>query len=359
MLLTDKISTLQTLLAPFNPPPFQIFESPETGYRMRCEFRIWHEGATFHYAMFDADKRPQFIDHFPIAHPNIQALMPRLRQALARAEVLYHKLFQIDFHTTTTGETLVSLIYHKALCDSFATHAAKLAQELEISVIGRSRKQKIVFGRDFVNESFEVNGVRFDYRQYENSFSQPNALICQAMLNWAVSHAPATERDLLELYCGNGNFTLPLSRCYKKVLATEISKSGIKALGENQAHNGIHNLQVARLSAEELTQAFNGERVFQRLELANISIQDYDFGTVFVDPPRAGIDPETLKLLKRFDHIIYISCNPHTLADNLKALCPDYRITHAALFDQFPKTQHLECGVILQRTSESLPKPAV
>jgi tRNA (uracil-5-)-methyltransferase len=66
------------------------------------------------------------------------------------------------------------------------------------------------------------------------------------------------------------------------------------------------------LSAEELTQALNEVRPFRRLE--GIDLKSYEFGTVFVDPPRAGMDPDTCELTRRFERILYISCNPETLA---------------------------------------------
>jgi tRNA (uracil-5-)-methyltransferase len=70
---------------------------------------------------------------------------------------------------------------------------------------------------------------------------------------------------------------------------------------------------------------------------------------VFVDPPRAGLDPATLELVKGYDRILYISCNPETLAQNLDELNKTHRITRCALFDQFPYSHHMESGVLLER----------
>ena len=159
------------------------------------------------------------------------------------------------------------------------------------------------------------------------------------MLEWACNTAESSEKDLLELYCGNGNFTLPLSLKFNRVLATELAKSSVYAAQWNIQENQIDNIQVARLSAEEFTQAYNGEREFRRLQEAEIDIQSYQFDSVFVDPPRAGIDDDTLKLLQGFNHIIYISCNPDTL----------YEIVKFAMFDQFPYTHHIESGVLLEK----------
>lgn len=91
----------------------------------------------------------------------------------------------------------------------------------------------------------------------------------------------------------------------------------------------------------------NGEREFRRLQGFDLSSYSYD--TVLVDPPRAGLDPDSEELVSRFEKIIYISCNPHTLHHNLKTLCKTHKVENFALFDQFPYTDHIECGVILTR----------
>ena len=115
----------------------------------------------------------------------------------------------------------------------------------------------------------------------------------------------------------------------------------------NLADNQIDNIELVRLSAEELTQALNGVREFRRL--ANIDLDNYKFGTVFVDPPRAGMDSDTCELVRRFDRVLYISCNPETLAQNIRQLSDTHRIAKCALFDQFPWTDHMESGVLLKR----------
>ena len=102
-----------------------------------------------------------------------------------------------------------------------------------------------------------------------------------------------------------------------------------------------------RLAAEEFTQAMRGERTFSRLE--GIELSDYNFTTVLVDPPRAGLDIDSLKMIQDYDNIVYISCNPETLADNLKVLCTTHNVVKTALFDQFPFTHHIEAGVLLSR----------
>jgi tRNA (uracil-5-)-methyltransferase len=164
-----------------------------------------------------------------------------------------------------------------------------------------------------------------------------------------VEVADALSGDLLELYCGNGNFTLPLARQFNHVIATELSKVSTRAARHNLSANSISNVEIIRLAAEEVVQAMAGEREFRRLRELPRPLADYQLETVFVDPPRAGLDQSTLAMVKEFPNVMYISCNPITLADNLSTLTISHRVTRFALFDQFPYTHHMECGVLLER----------
>ena len=347
--LQAKKLRLQDLLSEFNAPEPQVFASAEQHYRLRAEFRLWREGDQRFYAMFaPGDNRtPIFVENFPIASERINQLMPRLKEAWSNNQALSERLFQVEFLTTLSGEALITLCYHRPLDEAWQVVAEQLAADLQVSIIGRSRGKRTVIGRDYVTEELTVGGRVFTHRQPEGAFTQPNGAVNTHMLNWAYETLGEQENDLLELYCGNGNFTLPLSTRVPKVLATEISKSSVNAALANLADNQINNIELVRLSAEELTQALNGVREFRRL--ANIDLDNYKFGTVFVDPPRAGMDSDTCELVRRFDRVLYISCNPETLAQNIRQLSDTHRIAKCALFDQFPWTDHMESGVLLER----------
>ncbi len=355
-LLADKAAATQQLLAPFAVPEAEVFASRPDSFRMRAEFRIWHAGDALDYVMFRPEdpKTPVPIDSFPIACENIQRLMPELRQRLCASSELRRKLFQVEFLSTLAGDTLVTLVYHRKLDEPWQQAAQTLRQELQalspgLSLIGRSRKQKLVLGRDWVVESLPIDGREYSYRQYEQAFTQPNARVNIEMIRWACARAAGIGGDLLELYCGNGNFTLPLSQHFATVIATELAKVSVRAAQHNIEANGIDNIEVIRLAAEEVTQAMNGEREFRRLANLPRPLGEFDLRTVFVDPPRAGLDAYTVQMVARFEHILYVSCNPATLADNLHQLTATHRVTHFALFDQFPYTDHMECGVALSR----------
>ncbi|EIC14207.1 tRNA (uridine(54)-C5)-methyltransferase TrmA [Kingella kingae] len=350
--LQEKTERLHAQLAPFGASSLHIVPSAEQGYRMRAEFRIWHEGEEISYAMFQAGSKASSaslikLQQFPAAHSSINALMPVLLQRIAGCSVLKTRLYQCEFLATLSGEMLITLIYHKKLDDEWQQAACTLQQELGVWIIGRSRGQKIVLQQDFVTERLNVHGETFQYRQLEGGFTQPNAQVCEKMLEWACEQAQGAGGDLLELYCGNGNFTLPLSRHFNRVLATEVSKTSVAAAQWNIAANRADNIRIARLSAEEFSAAFAGGREFTHLKQNGIELADYDFSTIFIDPPRAGVDDETLKLVAQFDRIIYVSCNPDTLCANLATLMQTHTLQSAALFDQFPFTHHIESGVML------------
>ncbi|MCO8263133.1 tRNA (uridine(54)-C5)-methyltransferase TrmA [Pseudomonas asiatica] len=347
--LDAKVARLRELLAPFGAPEPAVFDSPREHYRLRAEFRLWREDVQRHYAMFAPGEKHKaiLIEDFPIASQRINALMPRLKAAWQASEELGNRLFQVEFLTTLAGDAMVTLCYHRPLDEAWETAARQLAEDLGVSIIGRSKGKRLVIGRDYAVEKLEVAGRVFSYRQPEGAFTQPNGAVNQKMLSWAFEAMGERKDDLLELYCGNGNFTLPLATRVRQVLATEISKTSVNAALSNLDENAVDNVRLVRLSAEELTQALNEVRPFRRLE--GIDLKSYEFGTVFVDPPRAGMDPDTCELTRRFERILYISCNPETLAANIAQLQDTHRIERCALFDQFPYTHHMESGVLLVR----------
>lgn len=347
--LADKVARYKSAFAPYDLPEPAVYASAPQHYRLRAEFRIWHDNDRLDYAMFDPDepKQPVAIHDFPMAVEPICAVMPRLRERLQASEVLKNRLFQVEFLATLSGELLISLIYHRALDDDWQAAARELATALGAQIIGRSRKQKVVLERDWVLEQFELNGRALHYQQFEGSFTQPNGNVNRQMLTWACAQAAGLGGDLLELYCGNGNFTVALAPSFNRVLATEVSKSSVKAADYNLEANGIANVTMVRMASDEISDALARTREFRRMQ--DVDLDSYNFSTLFVDPPRSGLDAPTVELARGFDHILYISCNPQTLQENIAALYATHAITAAAAFDQFPYTHHLECGVLLTR----------
>ncbi|WP_448212584.1 tRNA (uridine(54)-C5)-methyltransferase TrmA [Colwellia sp. MEBiC06753] len=350
--LIEKQSEITAMFAEFNPPALASFPSPPTHYRLRAEFRVWHDGDDLDYIMFNSETKEKYkVTEFPIASVLINQAMAKLITYVKTNEVLRRKLFQVDFLSTLSGELLVSLLYHKQLDEQWVTEAnalkAQLSEIAKTDIIGRAKKQKIILDKDYVVEQLTVDGKQFVYQQVENSFTQPNGAVNQHMLSWARTACAGRGGDLIELYCGNGNFSIALADQFDRVLGTEISKSSVNSAQYNIKANNLTNVDIVRMSSEEFTQAMNGERTFRRLE--GFDLTSYQYDTVLVDPPRAGLDDESVELVRQFDTIIYISCNPETLKTNLAALTTSHEIKNFALFDQFPFTHHVETGVVLTR----------
>lgn len=353
--LKNKMLLVNKTFPEIHSNDIDLFSSDFINFRMRAEFRIWHEGNVAHYIMFDKNtKKKYFVECFLPGSKVINKAMPLLMSIINKQQILKSKIFQIDFLSTTNDELLITLIYHKKLCENWIEAAEALKHELSqniphIDIIGRSKKQKIIIDKDFVTETFNILNKKFSYKQIENSFTQPNAKIAEKMISWVKQNTKKFNNDLLELYCGNGNFSIALADNFKNVLATEISKSSVNAAHFNTEQNLVQNLKIVRLSAEEFTEAINKKREFNRLKQCNIELEEYNFQTVLVDPPRAGLDKNTCQMIASFNNIIYISCNPKTLRENLDTLLKTHKIEKFSVFDQFPYTEHIECGVILTK----------
>ncbi len=349
---------------------FQSFSSKEEAFRVRAEFRVWRnfengkkfedkegenkknkEGekpklANLSYAMSGFDKEKVLIKSCEIVIKPIQILMPKLLIELQKYEVLHKKLFAIEFLSSLEGDILVTLIYHKKLDFSWEEKAKVLQNCLDIKILGRSKGQRLILKDDFIRQTLEVDKKTYKFLYKEGGFIQPNQEVNKKMLTWVLKNA-SLKGDLCELYCGAGNFTIILSKYFNKVLASEISKTSIKNAKQNCEENNIKNIVFLRMSSEEFVEAFYKTRVFNRLK--NIDLETYNFSTIFLDPPRSGLDDASKKLAKDFRQIIYISCNPESLYEDLDFLSKSHKIIAFGFFDQFAYTKHLESGVILNK----------
>ncbi|EDZ62520.1 tRNA (uracil-5-)-methyltransferase [Sulfurimonas gotlandica GD1] len=343
--LSDKLELNRDRFTPFYTKNISVFKSPDSHYRSRSEFKIWHIEDEIHYGMNHLEhKGVVLVDDCPQVNAFIHTLMPKLLVSIKDKGICF-KLFGADFLSSSRGEMVVSLIYHRKLDQEWQDKATEIAKELGIYIIGRSRKQKLVIGQDYITESLNIDEKIYRFKYIENSFTQPNSKVNEQMISWALKSLSDCGGDLLELYCGAGNFTIPFAKKFNKVLATEISKPSINAAKENMLLNDVENIEFVRMSVEEFVQALDGEKEFRRMN--EIDIDAYNINTIFVDPPRSGMDDASCRFASRHDNILYISCNPETLVRDLKILSETHDVVDMALFDQFPYTHHVEMGVKL------------
>ncbi|MBL0708036.1 MAG: tRNA (uridine(54)-C5)-methyltransferase TrmA [Sulfurimonas sp.] len=345
--LSYKLELNKNRFSSFYDGDISVFKSPESNYRSRSEFKIWHKGSDIYYAMNHVDgKGVVLIDECSQVNIYISKLMPKLLKSIKDKEIAF-KLFGADFLSSQSGEIVVSLLYHRKLDRKWQDIASQIAGELGIYIIGRSRKQKLVIGSDYITESLNVDDDIFKFNYIENSFTQPNTKVNEQMISWALEQVKESKNDLLELYCGAGNFTIPFAKKFQKVLATEISKSSINAAKTNMLLNDVKNIEFVRMSVEDFLGALDGVREYRRMK--DIDIGRYDIDTIFVDPPRSGMDKISCSFCSRYDTILYISCNPESLLRDLETLSKTHEVESMALFDQFPYTHHVEMGIKLIR----------
>ena len=313
----------------------KLVTGPLTNYRYRSSFNL-HKKNT----VICLEKNS--LKTLEISSNKILKIIPYLLTKINTNNILKKKIFRIDCLANTNNDVIIALIYHKKL-DSLWVDAAK---QLNLpNIIGISKKQKIILNNDFVMEHLKLSNNSLIYKHTYGLFTQVNPYINCQIIEWLILNTTNFKQDLLELYCGSGNFTLALSKNFNKILATEVVKQSIKNAEYNKKRNNIKNVHFVRMSSIEIEAALTNKRPFNRLPIK--IIKRYNFETILVNPPRSGLDSITLEFLKKFKNIIYISCNPESLARDINLLS-NYGILESAIFDQFPQTKHIECGLILR-----------
>ena len=141
--LLEKQIRLTSLLESYYPGTLDIFESQAKHYRMRAEFRVWHQGDETFHIMFDQQTKEKYqVNSLDAASRSINEAMQLMLEALKGNDILRKKLYQIDYLCTTSNEMLVSLIYHKTLDDLWHREISKLRQRShsfkKLDFIGRS-----------------------------------------------------------------------------------------------------------------------------------------------------------------------------------------------------------------------------
>lgn len=197
-------------------------------------------------------------------------------------------------------------------------------------------KEQVIYGKGYIEDV--LCGKRFKISA--KSFYQVNAVQTEALYKKAVEYAGLTGKEaVVDAYCGIGTISLTAAEKAKKVIGVELNKDAVRDAVTNAKINHIKNADFYQNDAGRfLTQmADEGEKV----------------DVVFLDPPRSGSTEEFLDALLRMEpeRVVYISCNPETLARDLKYLTGKsaYRVAEATPVDMFPFTEHVETVVLLSR----------
>ncbi len=196
------------------------------------------------------------------------------------------------------------------------------------------KENEVIYGDGYI---YDILG-EYKFKISPLSFYQVNPVQTEILYNTAMKHVQKEEGKIaLDLYCGIGTIGIFASRYFEKVYGIEIVEEAIANAKENAKINNIGNIEFYAGDVEKVLPKI--------LEKENIKPN-----TIFVDPPRKGLDNNTIQLLNSLEaeNIIYISCNPATLARDLKLLSEKYEIGEVQPVDMFPYTSHVECVTVLQ-----------
>lgn len=189
---------------------------------------------------------------------------------------------------------------------------------------------KLVFGLSSLNQ--RLNNLVFNVSP--KSFFQVNPVVAENLYKKVLQFAHNSDL-ILDLYSGTGTITMLLSKKAKKVIGVEVVKDAVGDAKNNLLLNNINNVEFICGKVEDKID-----------ELKKLKAD------VFVlDPPRSGSDKKSLKSILEIKpkKIIYISCNPVTLARDINVLKEKYELSEISAFDMFPQTYHVECVCVLNR----------
>ncbi len=316
-----------------------ILESPGAWhYRSRVQFKCHlHADGKLALGFFrHASHVVIDIQSCPVAAPAFNQLLPALREIL-QGSPHAAQLTQIDMEVGDDGQ--VRLVLHYAGRDGaeLVECLRPLQQQHAFALFLRSGSKSTlrqIAGPTDLSIEVDTPALRLAYGA--GGFAQINLAQNRRMVAEALRlAAPEKSWRVLDLYCGMGNFSLPLARRVAKVVAVEEHAGSIAQGKVNAQLNRITNINFLARSALGACATCAGEQ---------------GFDLVVLDPPRCGAKEVVADLLEqRVKRILYVSCDPMTLARDLKLLLTGgYRVIESRPLDMFPQTYHLESVTLLE-----------
>lgn len=328
------------IVRPAIPSPLQY------NYRSRVQFKLRFADGKVHAGFY----RPgsHVVQDLPtgcaIAHPTVNNLFPLLKQMVSR----FHdrdKVPQIDIAVGENGDATVIIHFigtdQQKAVSFFEKETADMARASGF-FLQTGKKSKIIKirGSDSLSyslpRSMDSSEGDVDLGFSRGGFSQVNLPQNKQMVNLLHSWCDNVKGRLLDLFCGNGNFSLPLSHKFDSILGIESYEPSIADARKNCELNGVDNAEYKAIDATE--------GISRLIEAADT------FDTLILDPPRTGA-ADIVAFLPQLSpaSIIYISCDPVTLARDLSYLQQEYQVESSVPFDMFPHTYHLESMTLLTR----------
>ena len=190
---------------------------------------------------------------------------------------------------------------------------------------------KLVYGRSNIVSKIG----NYEFFVSDKSFFQVNKYNVKNLYDKVLEYAELTgNENILDLYCGTGTIGIYLSKYAKSVIGIEVNEQAIFDANVNKNKNNIENISFICDTTSNINNIVNN-----------------DFDVIIVDPPRSGLDKNTINFLinSKAKRIVYVSCDIMTLVRDLNILKQDYDIREITPVDMFPNTYHVECVSVLHR----------
>ena len=246
-----------------------------------------------------------------------------------------------------TDMTMVNLVTYKGrfppakgFCDAIFSNFPSVKSIVrninsKVSQIAVGETEELLGGERTITEKLG----KFIFEISSNTFFQTNPRQAEKLYGIVLDLADLQgDEEVLDLYCGNGTISIFLSPAVKKVIGVEAVEEAVQNARRNAELNSVSNCEFVRGEAKKVLRDFEQKKKIPHL--------------LVVDPPRAGLHPRMIKSLLNMKppKIVYVSCNPTTLARDLKIFCEkDYKLENAQPVDMFPHTYHIESVVKLSR----------
>jgi 23S rRNA (uracil1939-C5)-methyltransferase len=353
----------RNLLARFNVFEFSpIIPSPQTDhYRHKMDFCAGRSGNNVLLGMRQKSRSTAVVDirNCHVFFSGLGEVLKIFRNWANDHRVRAYELYKADGefryvslrHSKASGKIMVTGAFaltpeefesQKAKFQDLSTRLRKIPEiasiyfclNKKLSDETLSDDLRLWWGQNYIRE--EINGL--EYLSSPTIFLQSNPLACSKLYAAikSVAAACAGQGQILDMYCGSGGITLQVAGLNSKIVAVDNSSRNIEDARENARFNNINNIDFVCEDAEIYLAKENRE---------NIS-------TLILDPPRHGLSKKTLKIVleRGIKNIIYVSCNPLNLREDLIHLSQFYKVEKAVPVDMFPHTRHIELLVHLTKT---------
>ncbi|KLE97713.1 23S rRNA (uracil(1939)-C(5))-methyltransferase RlmD [Klebsiella aerogenes] len=313
-----------------------IIAAAPWGYRRRARLSLNYQPKTQQLQMgFRKANSSEIIDvvQCPVLAPQLEALLPAVRECLTSLQS-QRQLGHVELVQADNGPLMV-LRHTAALTAADKEKLERFSQThgLSLYLAPQSEILEHIRGDE---PWYTSDGLRLVFSPRD--FIQVNDGVNQKMVRTALAWLDIQPQDrVLDLFCGMGNFTLPLAKAAASVVGVEGVPALVAKGRENAALNELQNVTFFHENLEE--------------DVTRQAWAKHGFDKILLDPARAGapgVMAHIIKLAPR--RVVYVSCNPATLARDSEALLQaGYRIQRLAMLDMFPHTGHLESIVLFER----------